>query len=464
MPDLAPPPQTVARLTVRVTLDDTEPEVWRRFTAPGDLRLDRAHHALQELMGWTNSHLHQFSLGPPYVSPKFLTEFDAEEGDEGILEADARLDQVLRRVGDELTYEYDFGDGWTHTLVLEQVTPMPAPPDGDACAQPGHAAYAITCLAGEGACPPEDVGGPPGYEEAAAWVRAGQDPAHVLDNGLTGEEMRRWLPPGWHPDHFDPDETNAALARLVPRDTSNAMGQLPSELVDVIGRLHGPARVDVDEWLSAPAWASPDHFTHEEALELTQPFRVLLDVVGDGVTLTPAGYLPGRVVEQVRNTGGIAGDWPGKGNREDLTPPVLDLRERARHSGLLRKVKGRLLPTALAGRLRDDPERLLEHVLSRTAVEGRAWQRVAGGLLLVAVVGGHSAQGRARGRGSDDLYDSLTRMVWVAGFGTAKGEPPNRWDMVAGARLHADALRLLSGDGDPELERRVSRALLRRMH
>jgi hypothetical protein len=295
-------------------------------------------------------------------------------------------------------------------------------------------------------------------------VRAGQDPAHVLDNGLTGDGMRRWLPPGWHPDHFDLDETNAALARLVPRDTSSAMGQLPPELVDVIGRLHGPARVDVDEWLSAPAWASPDHFTHEEALELTQPFRVLLDVVGDGVTLTPAGYLPGRVVEQVRNTGGIAGDWPGKGNREDLTPPVLDLRERARHSGLLRKVKGRLLPTALAGRLRDDPERLLEHVLSRTAVEGRDWQRVAGGLLLVAVVGGHSAQERARGRGSDDLYDSLTRMVWLAGFGTAKGEPPNRWDMVAGARLHAYALRLLSGDGDPELERRVSRALLRRMH
>ena len=72
------------------------------------------------------------------------------------------------------------------------------------------AAYPLVCLAGKRACPPEDVGGVGGYEEVAAWVRAGGDDAHVFDNGLTGEEIREWLPDGWHPDDFDRDEVNAA--------------------------------------------------------------------------------------------------------------------------------------------------------------------------------------------------------------------------------------------------------------
>ena len=91
------------------SLRGTRPEVWRRCTIPGDLDLGKVHDAVQ-VMGWSDSHLHHF-LGDPYRSPYFLTEFDVDEGDEGTLETDARLDQVLRDPGDTLTYEYDFGDG-----------------------------------------------------------------------------------------------------------------------------------------------------------------------------------------------------------------------------------------------------------------------------------------------------------------------------------------------------------------
>ena len=213
---LANPPEAPVLLTVRISLRGTKPEVWRRFTIPGALTLDKVHEAIQQVMGWTDSHLHRFSLGDPHRSPYFPTEFDAEDGEEGTLETDARLDQVLRDRGDKLIYEYDFGDSWTHTLRLESVAPLldPAASEGGGAAEASSAAYPLVCLAGKRACPPEDVGGIWGYEEVAAWMRAGGDDEHEFESGLTGEEMREWLPDGWQPDEFDLDEVNTALARM----------------------------------------------------------------------------------------------------------------------------------------------------------------------------------------------------------------------------------------------------------
>lgn len=99
-------------------------------------------------MGWSDCHLHRFRTGADHQSPHFVTEFDLEEGDEGILEDDVRLDLVLAEVGDRLWYDYDFGDGWEHVLKVEKVLPDP----------------------------PTEV------------------------RLMTG---RRWLPEGWHPAEFD---------------------------------------------------------------------------------------------------------------------------------------------------------------------------------------------------------------------------------------------------------------------
>ena len=64
-----------------------------------------------------------------------------------------RIKDVMDSVNDEMTYEYDFGDGWEHTLVLEKVLD----PDPDA-------KYPV-CLAAERNCPPEDCGGAYGFME-----------------------------------------------------------------------------------------------------------------------------------------------------------------------------------------------------------------------------------------------------------------------------------------------------------
>nr|WP_228501761.1 plasmid pRiA4b ORF-3 family protein [Nocardioides agariphilus] len=56
-------------------------------------------------------------LGSTISNPRH---FDLDEGEDGTLEDDVRLDQFLAQKGDELWYERDFGDGWDHKLVVEE--------------------------------------------------------------------------------------------------------------------------------------------------------------------------------------------------------------------------------------------------------------------------------------------------------------------------------------------------------
>jgi len=60
---------------------------------------------------------------------------------------------VLLGPKDRVRYTYDFGDNWEHDIVLEKVM---EPDAGDG--RP-------VLLAGKGARPPEDCGGPWGYAE-----------------------------------------------------------------------------------------------------------------------------------------------------------------------------------------------------------------------------------------------------------------------------------------------------------
>ncbi|MFT4136637.1 plasmid pRiA4b ORF-3 family protein [Microbacterium sp.] len=202
MPKLHPVPAVTRGYRIRVDLRRTKPPVWRRIEVPGDVLLARLHDVLQAAMGWTDSHLHRFRTGNDRNAAEFLTPFDVEEGDEGMLEDDVRLDQVMAAVGDRLWHEYDFGDGWEHVLRVEEILD----------ASPGTA----RCVTGKLACPPEDCGGVWGYHELADWVRSGYDEAlrpEVFESTAAG---RAWLPEGWHPDAFDVEEVNAD-APLVQR-------------------------------------------------------------------------------------------------------------------------------------------------------------------------------------------------------------------------------------------------------
>ena len=275
-PELFERPEEVRQLTVRVDLDDAEPPIWRRLVLAGDLTLDRLHEVLQAAMGWTDSHLHQFTMGPfvrDYRMQPFVTDYGESEGDEGILEREVRLDEVVAEPGQRLFYEYDFGDGWDHTLLVESVAP--------------HEADAPTarCVGGERACPPEDVGGMGGYQQVLDAL--GRPGPH--DDWL--EEKLAWLPAGFDPARFDVAGTDVEVRRIAAGGTLSGLpplSALDDRLQQIIAKLDHDGEAYVASLLGDGIPAEVD-LGEEEALAITAPWRTFLDAAADGIRLTAAG-------------------------------------------------------------------------------------------------------------------------------------------------------------------------------
>ncbi len=100
----------------------------------------------------------------------------------------ARLGRAVPSVGEELVYLYDFGDGWTHHVVVEDIRPR----------EPRIRYPRV--LAGARACPPEDVGGPYGYVD---FLQAIADPKHTEHDA-----MLEWVGGEFDPEAFDVDAKN----------------------------------------------------------------------------------------------------------------------------------------------------------------------------------------------------------------------------------------------------------------
>ena len=179
------------------TLREVKPPVWRRIQLPGSIHLDNLHLIIQTAMGWRNCHLHQF-----VINNQTFAEPDLDFDDVLLHSEDEfTLRQLLRRAGSRFLYEYDFGDGWIHNVVIEKIV---APePDTE---------YPV-CLSGKRACPPEDVGGVYGYE---AFLEALADPDHEEH-----ENYLEWVGGEFDPEAFDIDEINGLLADYEQMDSRN---------------------------------------------------------------------------------------------------------------------------------------------------------------------------------------------------------------------------------------------------
>ena len=407
-------PTRIRGFRVRLDLVGAKPPVWRRLELPGDLTLDRLHKVIQAAMGWLDGHLHRFRTGGDPRSPYFVTPFDVEEGEDGVLEDGVRLDQVLTGAGDRLWYQYDFGDDWDHALAVEAVLDQP----------PTEA----RCTGGRMACPPEDCGGIWGYTELAAWVRGGCDPSSVPPPFEDAGHARDWLPLDWHPDLFDVDEANTALAAAVA-----APLRVAGELAALVEQLERGGNRALTQLLARSASHTAVEVTEADAARLIEPYVTLLDLIGDGVRLTSAGYLPPALVEQLAERTGVTDWWIGKANREDLTWPVAQLRDSARALGLVSVRKGRLAPTALARRSDNQPLALWQHILSRLPVSRTEFDRQAGWLALAVVASGTPAEEWTR-----EIRNLLLGLGW-----RTKGSPTLGTAAVASPTL--DVLELLSG-------------------
>jgi hypothetical protein len=178
---------------LRVELRGVEPLVWRRVLVPENITLAKLHIVLQWTMGWSNSHLHEYEIARRrYGIPDDEWPSTEPVTDERRVRLKPLIEDGLRR----FTYLYDFGDHWEHIVKVEDL--VPPKPDRPL----------IVCLAGENACPPEDVGGYPGYAE---FLDALKDPKHEEH-----ANMLRWIGGSFDPTAFDLAEVNERLTAIKP--------------------------------------------------------------------------------------------------------------------------------------------------------------------------------------------------------------------------------------------------------
>lgn len=347
---------------LRATLLEVRPSVTRSLEVPAACTLAELHELLQAGFGWTDSHLHQFVVG---------------EKRYGMLGVDAPEDELdetvvpLSSLPDHFGYIYDFGDGWEHEIEVL----------GSGNGRPG-------CVAGDGACPPEDCGGPGGYAEFREALADARHPEH--------RELLAWA--GDWRDVFD-----RAATDLLVRQTAGAV----------------------------PA-----------------PVRFLLELAAEGVKLTPGGRLPRAVVRKVQERYPA---WAFSGSpapREDDLLPLAALHDALRSVGLLRLRERVLRPTRAAGdevatirRLRSwfGPRESFVSVLAGDAVASLACEGPSSAAELAARVFPRLGDRWVTGAG-DTLTEDETRLRLcglhpvLVGLDLVEVAAPDRWSAGPSAR------------------------------
>ncbi|WP_244216560.1 plasmid pRiA4b ORF-3 family protein [Gordonia alkanivorans] len=315
---------------IRVDLDDARPPIWRRLDVRSDVSLEDVHRIIQAAFGWLDYHLYRFALGggSPFDrrSEFFLCPFDAQEGEEvGTPVAEVRLDETLHEPGDVLRYVYDYGDSWELTLKLESIH------------EASEDSPWARCVDGRRAAPPEDCGG----------ITDAESLAEVVDD----------------PAHFDIDEVNTALSDPIRSLVDSGIDARLCVLLYQVQPLDGSGELTA----SATRLAASSTVATGDQLEADLlPYLWFLRRARDeGFTLTSAGYLKPADVVAASKVLPTMKYFIGAKNREVQSAPVLHFRESLLRMGLLRKHKGRLLPTRVGTRLADDPQALADHLADR---------------------------------------------------------------------------------------------------
>ena len=296
-------------------MNDVEPTVLRVLDVPAAILLPELHDLLQVAIGWTDSHLHQFVAdGARYGMPD-TDAFDDERDETGV---------PPRALPVRFTYLYDFGDAWEHQVEVMGV-------GGD---RPGAAA-------GEGACPPEDVGGPQGYSDLLKVLANPKDPEY--------DHMRSWA----------------------------------------------------GAWSATFDLATVDLLVQQTAGAVPAPVRLVLGLSADGVHLTPGGRLPRGLVRQVQERYPSWYPLDRRASLEEDLPPLAALHDLLREVGLLRLRKGVLSPTRAAG---DDTE-VIRRLRSWFGPEYGFTSILAGDALALLAAQGPSRPEELAGRLFDLLGD-----------------------------------------------------------
>lgn len=171
---------------LKVTLLDVSPPVWRLIRVPSAVTLSALHAIVQVAMGWENRHLHEWRIGDEVFTGDDEEDWGEDTADEStvVLAEVAPADSVLH-------YDYDLGDGWEHLVEVVAVEPY------DASVPP------LEVMDGARSAPPEDSGGPHGYEHFVDAMTDPDDPEH--------EELVEVFGDAFDPESFDRQRVNRLL-------------------------------------------------------------------------------------------------------------------------------------------------------------------------------------------------------------------------------------------------------------
>ncbi|MDR3153624.1 MAG: plasmid pRiA4b ORF-3 family protein [Deltaproteobacteria bacterium] len=175
---------------MKIQLKGLRPPVWRTFFIPSDITLMQLGFVIEDVMGWSGGHLHEFDIyGDTYQDHTFP---DAEGQDE----SKHRLNSFGFGRNSKFLYVYDFGDWWEHELTVMDTDYLPK-----------DSKQRVGCLDGKRACPPDDCGGPPGYKDLLAILAAPGHPEH--------ETMKEWVEEvageDFDPEYFSVEEMDGEL-------------------------------------------------------------------------------------------------------------------------------------------------------------------------------------------------------------------------------------------------------------
>ncbi|MBE0478992.1 plasmid pRiA4b ORF-3 family protein [Candidatus Aerophobetes bacterium] len=168
----------------KITLKDIKPLIWRRIQVPETYTFWDLHVAIQDAMGWLDYHLHEFEMAHPSSKSGVRIGIPDEDFGQDIIPAwNEKIAKYFSLENQLADYTYDFGDNWEHKVKLEKILPRAE-----------NTNYPI-CVAGKRACPPEDCGGPWGYEDFLKIIHNPRDEEY--------EEMMEWVGGEFDPEYFD---------------------------------------------------------------------------------------------------------------------------------------------------------------------------------------------------------------------------------------------------------------------
>lgn len=195
---------------IKVSIMGIEPEIWRRIKIPGNISFLQLHQIIQNAFGWLDYHLFKFQFDKTVVT---IPDDDFPPGElygKGITELDARTEIIneLFDSNDICMYEYDFGDGWEHLILIEKRLK-----DTKKTAVP-------VCTAGARQRPPEDVGSISGYLDFIRTIGDKKNPER--------KEMLEWAEKDtggriYDPEYFSINEVNRRLQYALEDDLDSAI-------------------------------------------------------------------------------------------------------------------------------------------------------------------------------------------------------------------------------------------------